>query len=31
VQTLLAEQRYKQLRDKVVRKTKGPELSAAAY
>ena len=31
VQTLLAEQRYKQLRDKVVRKVKGPELTEAAY
>jgi oxygen-independent coproporphyrinogen-3 oxidase len=31
VQTLLAEHRYRQLRDRVVRKAKGPELSAAAY
>jgi oxygen-independent coproporphyrinogen III oxidase len=32
VQTLLAEQRYRQLRERVVRKTaKDPELSAAAY
>jgi len=31
VQTLLAEHRYKQLRDRVVRKTKGTELSMAAY
>jgi oxygen-independent coproporphyrinogen-3 oxidase len=31
IQTLLAEHRYKQLRDRVVRKTKGTELSMAPY
>jgi oxygen-independent coproporphyrinogen-3 oxidase len=30
VQTLLAEQRYRQLRDRVVRKTKGSQLAVAA-
>jgi oxygen-independent coproporphyrinogen-3 oxidase len=29
IQTLLAEQRYRQLRDKVVRQTKSAELSLA--